>query len=178
MGWYLFLRKPDGPPVDSTQATKSTTTIPPTALSGLSYLPTDANVLIVAQPGPLLAFAERTQADPKQILTQAGLPERILAALDKLGVRPEQIDHVAVSLSVTASDVVPRFFVVLQLNTPLDRSAFLKQLKAIQITAASGATRYKADLGLPVTLHDADIALRQAFETRFGPTRMVAGATD
>ena len=44
--------------------------------------------------------------------------------------------------------------------------------------ASSGVTRYGvtslADLGLPVTMHDADIALRQAFENRFGPTRLVA----
>jgi lipoyl(octanoyl) transferase len=32
-----------------------------------------------------------------------------------------------------------------------------------------------ADLGLPVTMHDADVALRHAFETRFGRTRLVAG---
>ena len=28
-----------------------------------------------------------------------------------------------------------------------------------------------ADLGLPVTMHDADVALRRAFENHFGPTR-------
>ena len=152
VGWFAFLRKTDGPPVDSTQATKPTVTVPPTALAALSYLPADTNVVIVAQPGPLLAFAERTQADPKQTLAQAGLPDRILASLDKLGVRPEQIDHVAVSLSVSATDVFPRFFVVLQLTAPLpDRGAFLKQLKAVQMTVASGATRYKTDVGLPIT---------------------------
>jgi len=152
VGWYLFLRKSDGPSGDSTQATKPTVTVPPTALAALSYLPADANVVIVAQPGPLLAFAERTQADPKQTLAQAGLPDRILAALDRLGVRPEQIDHVAVSLSVTPTDVLPRVFVVLQLNAPLpDRGTFLKQLKAVQMTVASGATRYKTDVGLPIT---------------------------
>lgn len=31
-----------------------------------------------------------------------------------------------------------------------------------------------ADLGLPVTMHDADVALRRAFENRFGGTRLVA----
>jgi lipoyl(octanoyl) transferase len=34
-----------------------------------------------------------------------------------------------------------------------------------------------ADLGLPVTMHDVDIALRQAFETRFGRTRLIARET-
>ena len=31
------------------------------------------------------------------------------------------------------------------------------------------------DLGLPVTIYDADIALRQAFESRFGSTRLITG---
>lgn len=152
VGWYAFLRKPDMPPIDPTQATKPTVTVPPPALAALSYLPADTNVVIAAQPGPLLAFAERTQTDPKQVLAQAGLPDRLLAVLDRLGVRPEQIDHVVVSLCGAASDVFPRFVVVLELNAPLpDRGAFLKQLKAVQMTVASGATRYKADVGLPRT---------------------------
>ena len=33
-----------------------------------------------------------------------------------------------------------------------------------------------ADLGLPVTMHDADIALRQSFERRFGAVRTIAAA--
>lgn len=45
--------------------------------------------------------------------------------------------------------------------------------------AADGSIRLGVtsltDLGLPVTIHDADIALRQAFEARFGPTRLLAG---
>jgi hypothetical protein len=152
VGWFVFLRKSDGPSGDPTQATKPTTTVPPAALAALGHLPDDANVLIVAQPGPLLAFAERTQADPKQVLAQSGLPDRLVAALDKLGVRPEQIDHVAVGLSVGPRDVVPRAVVALQLTAPLpDRGAFLKQLKAVQMTVASGATRYKTDIGLPIT---------------------------
>ena len=47
--------------------------------------------------------------------------------------------------------------------------------------ASNGVTRHGvtslADLGLPVTMHDADIALRQAFERRFGPTRLTATET-
>jgi lipoyl(octanoyl) transferase len=41
-----------------------------------------------------------------------------------------------------------------------------------------GVTRHGvtslADLGLPVTMHDADVALRTAFEGRFGATRLVS----
>lgn len=39
------------------------------------------------------------------------------------------------------------------------------------VTATHYGVTSLVDLGLPVTVHDADIALRRAFETVFGPTR-------
>ncbi|HET6573914.1 MAG TPA: hypothetical protein VFG68_09960 [Fimbriiglobus sp.] len=149
VGLYAVYRRPGGRPTDPTGpgAAKSTATVPPAALAGLAYLPAETTVAFAVQPGPLVAHAGRTQADPRAALAASGVPDRVLAALDRLGLKPEQIDHIVGGLTLTGNQPL-KVVVVLVLREPLtDRSDFLKRLRAIQTTAASGQVRYGADLG-------------------------------
>ncbi|HVK08850.1 MAG TPA: hypothetical protein VM597_08755, partial [Gemmataceae bacterium] len=158
VGLYAVYRYPGGRVTDPTgpDPAKSTATIPPAALAGLAYLPTETNIAFAVQPGPILANAARTNADPRGAFATVGVPDRVLAALDRLGFKPEQIDHAVGGLTV-AGDRSLKVVVALRLREPVaDRSAFLKRLQATQTTAASGQTRYSVDVGWPMVMSNPD----------------------
>ncbi len=160
LGLYAFVfHRPAGTSTTPTDAgRRPAATVPPAAVAGLAYLPPDTNVAFAAQPGPLLAYADRTGSDPRQLLTRAGVPDRVFATLDRVGLPLDRIDHVCGGLVLAENSAIPRVFVVLALREPpADPGEFRRQLKATQFTAPSGATRYKADLGgLPVEMSNPD----------------------
>jgi hypothetical protein len=121
---------------------------PPTQLVGLGYLPAECNVVFAVQPGPLLAYATRTNQEPRELLTRVGIPAQVLAALDQLGLTLPQIDHIAGGVG----DKDLRVAFVLVLKQPLaDEDQFLKKLQAKP--AAGKKTRYAVDLAkLPLML--------------------------
>jgi len=127
---------------------------PPTELAGLGYLPADATIVFALQPGPVLAYAEQTKQDPRDLLIKAGLPRQAYDAATQLGLTPRQIDHIACGTSVAEL----RFTFVLVLHRPLDNEEeFLKRLKAKKSKGAS--ERYQVDLsGVPVELTLAHVA--------------------
>lgn len=159
VGLYAVYRYPGGRVTDPTDpgAPKSTATVPPAALAGLAYLPAETTVAFAVQPGPLLARAGRTQADPRGEFAAVGVPDRALATLDRLGLKPEQIDHAVGGLTLTGDKPLKVVVALVLREPPADRSAFLKNLKATQTTAASGQVRYSVDLGgLAMTMTNPD----------------------
>jgi hypothetical protein len=132
--------EPDPPP--------SVAATPATALAGLGYLPADATIVFSLQPGPVLAYAERTKQDPRDFLIAAGLPRTAYDTVAQLGLSPRQIDHIAGGASVAEL----RFALTLVLRRPLDdEEEFLKRLKARK--ANGPRERYRVDIsGLPVEL--------------------------
>lgn len=148
---YTVLRRENGgrpPTPPDTRANKPAVTVPPAAVPGLAYLPADTAVAFAAQPGAIAPYAERTQTDPRQLLAAAGVPEPVFAALDKTGVKLDQIDHVAGGLVTAADSAIPRAVVVLALRQPLaDEGAFRQALGATRFTAPSGATRDRVTVG-------------------------------
>ena len=133
---------------------KLATTMPPLAVRGLGYLPKDTNVAFAVQPGALLTYAERTKADPKELLIRAGVPAAVFTTLDQLGVELDQIQSLVGGLTLANDSLIPRAVVVLTLRKKLaDPAAFLKQLKAQPIKGVAGSTRYKVTVAnLPMEL--------------------------
>jgi hypothetical protein len=121
---------------------------PPAQLFGLGYLPADANVVFAIQPGPVLAYAERTKQDPRELLIKAGIPRQAYDALASLGLTLQQIDHIAGGVGFGDTP----FVLVVALRKSLeDEEQFLKRLKATKQTGSR--ERYTVDLGgLPLTL--------------------------
>jgi len=144
----------------------ATTATPPAQLAALGYLPAECNVVVAVQPGPLLAFAARTNQEPRALLAQAGLPQQVLAALDRVGLTLSQIDHIVGGVPV--GDVLElRITLVLVLKQPLaDEDAFLKKLKAKP--APGKKPRYAVDVGAGAKLSLA----------RVSPTVWVFGLDD
>ena len=129
-GWYYFRDWAGGNPA---QSDPSTIAAAPTSLHGLAFVPTDANLLFALQPGPIIAYAERSGQDPRVLLSQAGFPPSLFVALDRAGVPLQQIDHIAVGAHVPDSDDFARFRVAmaLVLRTSLDdEDRFLEELQA------------------------------------------------
>src|SRR5437764_6448406 len=101
---------------------------PPAELAGLGFLPPDVNLLAAVQPGPIFAHAERTNQDPRELLSKAGVPDAVFTTLNRAGLTLPQIDHVVVG---TNAREFPRLVVVLVLRRPLpDEDAFLHALDA------------------------------------------------
>lgn len=127
--------------------------VPATQLRGLGYLPADTNIAFAAQPGPALAYAVRTNQDPRELLTKAGIPARVLDGVTNLGLTLPQIDHVAGGAYLPNGKWGEvRFTLVLVLHRPpADEDEFLARLKARK--QPGGKERYDADLfRLPMTL--------------------------
>lgn len=115
---------PDAPP--------SGAVVPTTELAGVRFLPAGCNVVAAVQAGPVLAYAARTNQDPRELLAAAGLPQQAFATLDQAGLPLQQIDHLAAGLIVPDREGKPAAaVVVLVLRRPLDdEDAFLRALKA------------------------------------------------
>jgi hypothetical protein len=116
---------PEPPPPPEITAT------PPAQLVGLGYLPAECNVVFAVQPGPLLEYAARTKQEPRALLTQAGVPDQVLSALDSIGPSLPQIDHIAGGVYLPdPGDSEMRVALVLVLKQPLaNEEEFLKKLK-------------------------------------------------
>ena len=104
---------------------------PPLELRGLGYLPASSNLVFAVQPGPLLAYAERTKQDPVELLTKNRVPASMLGALANAGITLPMIDHIVGGFSIPDENEEPRICLVLVLRQPLpDEAVFLEQLKA------------------------------------------------
>lgn len=128
---------------------KELVTMPPAAVPGLAYLPADTSVAVALQPGPMLVYCGRTGTEPRQLLASFGVPDTVFATLEKLGLKLDQIDHLAAGLVLDPGSIIPRVVVVLALHRPLDdEDRFLDGLGAADRSkAADGSTRYKVRLG-------------------------------
>lgn len=133
--------EPDAPP--------SVAAVAPAALSGLGFLPADVNVALAVQPGPVLAYAGRTNQEPRALLRAAGVPDGAFAALDRAGVTLPQIDHLAAGAKL--GDEL-RFTLALVLRRPpADEDKFLAAVGAKK--ARDGKPRFDAEVGgAPVKL--------------------------
>lgn len=139
--------------------------IPATGLSGIGYLSVDTNIAFAVQPGPVLAYARRTNQDARELILKLGIPANVLDAILNLGIPLDQIDHIAGGTSFGDAAAELRLTLVLTLRTPpTDEDEFLKRLKAKP--QPGGKARHDAELaGLPLTL------------ARISPTVWVFGAS-
>src|SRR5262249_13349809 len=111
--------EPDSPP--------SAAATPPTELAGLAFLPPDTRLLAAVQPGPVLAYAARTNQDPRALRTPAGVPDVVFTTVARAGLTLPQIDHVVAGTSAREL----RFTLVLVLRRPPDdEEVFLRGLQA------------------------------------------------
>lgn len=165
VGLFVYFRGSSPKGTGGPDAPPSATATPPAELGGLGFLPADCNIVFAVQPGPLLAYAGRTNQNPRELLTKAGIPGAVLATLDKLGITLPQIDHI-VGGTKLADDVVElRLALALVLRRPLaDEDKFLDALAAQKTGGGDVMPRYKATAGgLPLLV------------TRMSPTIWVFG---
>src|SRR5262245_48164937 len=73
-------------PAQEPELTPADVPTPATQLVGLGYLPADTGIAFALQPGPAIAYARRTNQDPRELITKAGIPRQMLEAIDQLGV--------------------------------------------------------------------------------------------
>ncbi len=104
--------------------TGAASTIPPTALSGLRYIPASANVVVALQPAAMVAFHPTAQ------FRTLGLPEGMIAVLEKTGLTPEKIEQIVAGLSFAIDKPIPALTVVLKLRQPVDEEKMLDALRA------------------------------------------------
>lgn len=128
MGRNLF--RSTTPQVANESGPNATATSP-VELAGLAHLPNDCNFVVAIQPGPLLAYAARTNQEPREMLLRAGLPAGAFAVLDKAGIPLQQIDQIVLGVPVGDAAVEFRLTLVLILRHPLtDEEPFLRALDA------------------------------------------------
>jgi hypothetical protein len=103
----------------------------PGQLIGVGYLPAECNVVFVVQPGPLVAYASHRKQEPRELLTQMGLPQQLFAVLDQAGLTLLDLDHIAGGLHIGDEGDELRVALVLVLKRPLaDEDEVLQKLKA------------------------------------------------
>lgn len=152
----LYIRggsKPKPQPPEPEQPPSAAAT-PPLQLRGLGYLPPNANLAFAVQPGPVLAYAARTNQDPTALLVGAGVPKPVLVTLTRARVSVADIDHLAGGVFVPDTDLTQlRAAVAVVLRKPLpDEDRFLEEVKAKR-TERPGPPRYDvAFAGLPLKL--------------------------
>jgi hypothetical protein len=130
VGLFVYYRTPARPAPDDDDAPLATAT-PPAELAGLGYLPADCNLIFAIQPGPLVAHAQQTNQDPREMLAQVGVPEGVFATLDRVGVTLQQIDHIAGGTRIGDTEQEIRLAVALVLRRPLaNEDQFLHGLEA------------------------------------------------
>lgn len=149
--WWVYSDRP--PPQVPPPARTVDGIPPPVAWSGLGYLPGSVQLVAAVRPGPLLAYGPEVRSDPRQRLSETGIPKPVLDALDRLGVPLGQIDHVAVGLSLPPDDAFPRVVLtVVFTEPPSDEAVVLKAVGAERVTGGD-FPRYKVTLGgLPMQL--------------------------
>ena len=133
VGLAVYFTRPRQPPPEPEPPK---TARPPAQLEGLGYLPAECNVVFAVQPGPVIAFAERTGQDPRELLARAGVPAALLSVLDQAGLKLAQVNHVAGGLFVGGGlpgglGEQPLAALALVLNQPLvNEGDFLERLNA------------------------------------------------
>lgn len=127
------------------------TAIPASQLAGLGYLPADDNIVFAVQTGPILAYAERAKKDPRELIIQAGVPDKVYDGFTSLGLSLAQIEHVAGGTYFGDAAWSVRLTLVLVLRTPLaNEDDFLRKLKAKKHALKQ---RYEVELsGVPLML--------------------------
>lgn len=145
-GAYYFRPKPTPQPEPDPAPAAAAT--PAAQLVGLGYLPADTTIAFAVQPGPFLAYANRTNQDARDLIVKAGVPRQVFDSLAAAGLSLGQIDHVA---GGTTADAL-RLTLVLVLRNPLaDEDAFLAKLQARR--QPGGKARYAVNAGrIPLTL--------------------------
>ena len=123
-------RKKNQFPPPPIEAPANAAVAPPLQLRGLGYLPSNCNVVFAVQPGPLLAFAEKSKQDPVELLTKNRVPASALGTLAKAGITLQDIDHIAGGLYVPDKNEELRIAFVLVLRRSPDQAKFLDGLKA------------------------------------------------
>jgi len=160
LGMWAILRIPTkkNAEVTSQATSRKISTFPPSVVPGLRYLPSDSNIVFAVQMGPLREYAEREKTDIRTVLLKVGLTEKLIDGLVQKGIKLEELETLTGGLAIICDALLPRLMLVVQFQKePEDRSGLLKNLKATQFTAPSGATRYKVDLGgLPTELQILD----------------------
>ncbi len=162
---FLALLKPPKnkpqPPVPLSATAKS-----PSQLSALGYLRADCNIVFAVQPGPLLAYAERTKQQPRDVLAQTGLPDAARNTIEQLGVELAQIDHIAGGVTLGEGEDAFRLALVLVLKQPLaNEDEFLTKLKAKPVAGKKSH-------------HDVLVGKIPLLLTRVSPTVWVFGFND
>jgi hypothetical protein len=151
-GWYYFR---DSAPSGSPTSDPSTVAAAPASLQGLAFLPAESNILFALQVGPIIAYAERTNQDPRVLLTQAGIPTSAFIQLDRAGLPLQRIDQIIVGAHIPdAPDLGQlRLVMALILRSPLDdEEKFLEALAARPVPQA-GKERYDIEWsGYPLKL--------------------------
>lgn len=138
-------------PQPATETGPNATATPPVELAGLAFLPNDCNFVLAIQPGPLLAHAERTNQEPREMLLRAGLPASAFTVLDKAGIPLQQIDQIVLGVPVGDAAVEFRLTLVLLLRHPLqDEEPFLRALDAKH--DPRGKPRYTVTLNVGMKL--------------------------
>ncbi len=141
--------------------TKLPVVVSPLGLSGLSYIPAKANVLVAIQPMPLLVYAAQSKTNPRQLLTDAGIPSVLLDRINQSSISLDQIDHLIIGLSVSdePGSLLPGLTACLRLTRPVsDESQLLSALKAEKNSQRSkdGRTVYSLNVGLPLLMTAVD----------------------
>ena len=122
----------------------------------LGYLPPDTNALVALQPSPP---GTSDGGDPAKLLATLGLPTgAVTGTLDKIGVKPEQVELLLAGFVVRSDELIPPFVVVLKLrDIPADSTRILQGLKAARDPRGPGDRRYTATVAnVPMFLRVVD----------------------
>ena len=123
----------------------------PAELAGLGYLPADCNLVFAVQTGPLLAYATRTNQEPRELLAKAGVPDAVFATLGRLGLTLPQIDHIAGGTRIGDAEQEVRLALVLVLRRAADEDVFLPGLGAKKVPGPK-ARFHVTFAGLPMLM--------------------------
>lgn len=168
VGLFAYDRTPKPNPEPQPEVPMAITVTPPAQLVGLGYLPAESNVVFAVQPGPVLAYAARTNQNPLDPLVKSGLPPQVVTTFDAVGLPLAQIDHLAGGLYLPSGGDELRAALALALKQPLaDEDAFLARLKAKSVPGSK--TRFA------VALDKVPVGLTLA---RVSPTVWVFGLND
>jgi hypothetical protein len=134
----------------------ATAAIPADQLFGLGYLPADTNIAFAVQTSPVIAYSERMNKDPRDVLIQAGIPAKLFDGLINLGITLQDIEHFVGGTSIGDGAWTIRLSLVLVLRKPLNNEdEFLHKLKAKKQAAKA---RYDVEVfgilpqGIPLML--------------------------
>ena len=138
---------------------------PPSALSSLKFLPSNAQIAVVVQPAAFAEYAKREAKDPAELLVRCGVPKAFPDVLTELGLKFEDVSQLAAGLILPDDGLFPRGRIALVLRKPPpDEAAFLKALKAEPIAGPKKHFRVSIrNLPLTMSRHD-DATFLFAFE--------------